>query len=149
MRLGIAEEDGAICRVFFNTKKNILNFKEGETPLIKETAKQLEQYFNGKLKEFNLPLALNGTEFQISVWKALQNISYGETISYGKLAGVIGNPRASRAVGMANNRNPVVIIVPCHRVIGHDGSLTGYDGGLELKKALLELEIRHAAPIKR
>jgi len=76
----------------------------------------------------------------MKVWNALQNIPYGETISYGELAAIIGNPKASRAVGMANNRNPIPIIVPCHRVIGHDGSLTGYAGGLELKRLLLELE---------
>jgi len=136
----IAEEDGAICRVLFNTEKKPDGFEKRETPLIKEAAKQLDKYFNKKLKSFDLPLILHGTEFQTKVWKALQKIPYGETRSYGELAKLTGNPKASRAVGMANNRNPAAIIVPCHRVIGHDGSLTGYAGGLELKRNLLDLE---------
>jgi methylated-DNA-[protein]-cysteine S-methyltransferase len=139
-KLGIAEKDGAICCVFFKTDKTPDGFEKAETPLIKKAAVQLDEYFNGKRKVFNLPLKLNGTDFQIDVWKALQNIPFGETRSYGEIARVIGKPKASRAVGMANNRNPIVIIVPCHRVIGHDGSLTGFGGGIELKKRLLELE---------
>jgi methylated-DNA-[protein]-cysteine S-methyltransferase len=140
LRLGIAEDNGAICHVCFNTGKKIDDFIKGETPLIKETAEQLDQYFNKKRKVFNLPLKLNGTDFQVKVWNALGEIAYGETRSYKELAAMTGNPKACRAVGMANNRNPVVIIVPCHRVIGHDGSLTGYGGGIELKRQLLELE---------
>jgi len=142
-KLGIAEEDGAVCRVFFNTGKigeKIDGFEKKETPLLKETAKQLEKYFNKKLKFFDLPLILHGTDFQVKVWKALQKIPYGKTSSYGEIASITGNSKASRAVGMANNRNPITIIVPCHRVIGHNGSLTGYAGGLELKRKLLELE---------
>jgi methylated-DNA-[protein]-cysteine S-methyltransferase len=139
-KLGIAEEDGTICRVFFNTGKTPDGFKKAETPLIKKAAAQLDEYFNGKRKVFNLPLNLNGTDFQIDVWKALQTIPFGETRSYGEIAVMIRKPKASRAVGMANNRNPIVIIVPCHRVIGHNGSLTGFGGGLELKRQLLELE---------
>ena len=145
-RLGIAEEDGAICRVFFaplacgNGNKDGAGFEIGETPLIKKAAAQITEYFDGKRKHFNLPLAPAGTDFQIAVWKALQNIPYGETSSYGEIAAMIGNPKASRAVGMANNRNPIVIIIPCHRVIGSNGSLTGFGGGLELKRQLLELE---------
>jgi len=139
-KLGIAEKDGAICGVFFKTEKKPDGFEKAETPLIKKAAAQLGEYFNGKRKVFDLPLKLNGTKFQIDVWKALQKIPFGETRSYGEIARVIKNPKAVRAVGMANNRNPIVIIVPCHRVIGHDGSLTGYGGGLELKRKLLELE---------
>jgi len=139
-KLGIAEENGAICRVFFYKEKNPGNFVYEQTPLIKNAAKQLHEYFSKKRKVFDLPLDLRGTDFQISVWKALQNIPYGKTCSYGELAAITGNPKASRAVGMANNRNPIVIIVPCHRVIGQDSSLTGYGGGLELKRQLLELE---------
>jgi methylated-DNA-[protein]-cysteine S-methyltransferase len=139
-KLGITEENGAICRIFFNTGKKPDGFDEYETPLIKKTAVQLGEYFAGKRKIFDLPINLHGTEFQIKVWKALQNIPYGETRSYGELAAITGNPKASRAVGMANNRNPIVIIIPCHRVIGHDGSLTGFAGGLELKQQLLALE---------
>jgi methylated-DNA-[protein]-cysteine S-methyltransferase len=140
--IGIAEDEGAIVRVFFGGKKKALpGFNTAETPLIKKAAAQLAEYFNGKRKSFNLPLALQGTDFQISVWEALQTIPAGETRSYKDVAALIGNPKAVRAVGMANNRNPIVIIVPCHRVIGHDGSLTGYGGGLPAKQYLLNLEI--------
>jgi methylated-DNA-[protein]-cysteine S-methyltransferase len=140
--IGIAEEDGAICHVFFNNGKTPDSIEKTETPMIKKAAQQLAEYFDGKRKTFNLPLALHGTNFQIEVWKALQNIPYGKTRSYGEVAAITGNPKASRAVGMANNRNPIVIIIPCHRVIGHNGSLTGFGGGLELKRQLLELEQR-------
>jgi len=139
-RLGIAEEDGAICRVFFDMGKTPADFEYGETPLIKKAAKQLDEYFNGKRKVFELPLNPQGTAFQVKVWKALQKIPCGKTRSYGEIARMAGNPKASRAVGMANNRNPIVIIIPCHRVIGHNGSLTGFGGGLELKRQLLDLE---------
>jgi len=105
-----------------------------------EVIRQLQAYFRGELKEFDLPLAMEGTEFQLRVWKELRVIPYGETISYAQLAGRIGNPKAVRAVGLANGSNPIPIIVPCHRVIGSDGSLTGFGGGLATKKKLLELE---------
>jgi methylated-DNA-[protein]-cysteine S-methyltransferase len=101
---------------------------------------QLKAYFAGELTDFDLPLQMHGTEFQRRVWAALCEIPYGETISYGELAGWVGNPKASRAVGLANGRNPVAIVVPCHRVIGADGSLTGYGGGLDRKVWLLEHE---------
>jgi methylated-DNA-[protein]-cysteine S-methyltransferase len=101
---------------------------------------QLEEYFAGERTVFDLELDLAGTPFQRRVWRALQDIPYGETISYGELARRIGNPSAVRAVGLANGRNPVSIVVPCHRVIGSDGSLTGYGGGLPRKRYLLELE---------
>jgi len=103
---------------------------------------QLQSYFAGERKAFNLPLVLEGTEFQKKVWTALQDIPYGETVSYKALAQKVGNPRAVRAVGTANGANPIPIIIPCHRVIGNDGSLTGFGGGLPLKKRLLELESR-------
>jgi len=109
-----------------------------------EVVGQLSSYFCGELTRFDLPLALHGTEFQLRVWAALQEIPYGETISYGELAREIGQPSASRAVGLANGRNPIAIIVPCHRVVGADGTLTGYGGGLERKQMLLDLERRHA-----
>ena len=102
--------------------------------------KQLRDYFDGKRKRFDLPLAGVGTEFQKTVWKALCDIPYGETISYGELARRIGQPKAARAVGLANGSNPISIIVPCHRVIGANGTLTGYGGGLPRKKWLLEHE---------
>ena len=101
---------------------------------------QLEQYFAGERHEFDVQLDLVGNGFELSVWEALLGIPYGETASYIDIATMIGAPRAARAVGMANGRNPVAIIVPCHRVIGADGSLTGYGGGLERKRFLLELE---------
>jgi methylated-DNA-[protein]-cysteine S-methyltransferase len=105
-------------------------------------AKQLDAYFRGELTSFGLPLSLDGTQFQRSVWAALQTIPYGETISYGELARRIGQPSAYRAVGLANGRNPAAIVVPCHRVIGADGSLTGYGGGMDRKRFLLALEQR-------
>ena len=105
-----------------------------------EVIRQLRAYFGGKLKEFDVPVALDGTEFQLCVWGALRTIPYGETISYGQLAQRIGNPKAVRAVGLANGANPIPIIVPCHRVIGSNGSLTGFGGGLANKKKLLALE---------
>ena len=107
-----------------------------------EPARQLDEYFAGDRTEFDLELALAGTPFQQRVWKELQAIGYGETISYGRLAERIGQPTAFRAVGLANGKNPVGIIVPCHRVVGSDGSLTGYGGGLERKQFLLALEQR-------
>lgn len=105
-----------------------------------EVIRQLQAYFRGELKEFDVQLAMEGTEFQLRVWNALREIPYGETITYAQLAERIGNPKAVRAVGLANGSNPIPIIVPCHRVIGSDGSLTGFGGGLTTKKMLLELE---------
>jgi methylated-DNA-[protein]-cysteine S-methyltransferase len=112
-----------------------------------ETIRQLRAYFGGELREFDLPLAPEGTEFQLRVWKSLRDIPYGETMSYGQLATRLGNPKASRAVGLANGSNPIPIIIPCHRVIGSDGSLVGYGGGLENKKILLALESRQRSLI--
>jgi methylated-DNA-[protein]-cysteine S-methyltransferase len=108
---------------------------------------QLDAYFAGELLEFDLELELIGTEFQRSVWGALLTIPYGETRSYGEIARQIGSPSASRAVGLANGHNPIGIIVPCHRVIGANGSLTGYGGGLHRKQSLLEMEKNRIAPI--
>lgn len=102
---------------------------------------QLSAYFAGELREFDLPLAPAGTPFQLAVWSALRAIPYGETASYGQLAAAVGRPAAARAVGAANGRNPLAIVVPCHRVIGAAGALTGYAGGVERKRALLELEL--------
>jgi len=111
-----------------------------EIPILIEGKAQLTAYFEGKQTDFDLRLAPEGTEFQLRVWKELQGIPYGTTISYGELARRIGNPNASRAVGLANGRNPISIIIPCHRVIGSSGALTGYGGGLENKRTLLSLE---------
>lgn len=105
---------------------------------------ELTQYFRGELKQFSVPVAFSGTEFQIRVWKALQRIPYGETRSYGEIAHAIGNLKACRAVGSANHQNPISIIVPCHRVVGSNGSLTGFGGGLKQKEFLLNLEKHYA-----
>lgn len=110
------------------------------SPLLAQTARELEEYFAGERRTFTVPLAPAGTDFQRKVWTALRAIPYGETVSYGDLARRIGKPGAAIAVGQANGRNPIPIIVPCHRVIGADGKLVGYAGGLEIKKALLRLE---------
>ena len=111
--------------------------------LVAEARRQLIAYFRGKLRKFDLPLSPEGTPFQRRVWEALREIPYGETVSYGELARRIGNPKASRAVGAANGRNPIPIVIPCHRVIGADGTLTGFGGGLEIKESLLEHESRY------
>ena len=113
-----------------------------EKPLA-EARRQLQEYFDGHRTDFDLPLKLTGTEFQVSVLRALQEIPYGETVSYGEIARRIGRPRAVRAVGAANGRNPLPIVVPCHRVIGSTGDLTGFGGGLDTKEALLRLEAEH------
>jgi len=138
--LFIIEENKAISYISFNKKNISKEYINKETPLIKKTINQLDEYFSGKRKVFDIPINPQGTDFQIKVWEALQTIPYGKTNSYGEIAGMIGNQKASRAVGMANNRNPIAIIIPCHRVIGHSGNLTGYAGGLELKQQLLKLE---------
>lgn len=109
---------------------------------LREARRQLEEYFAGERREFSLELAAAGTDFQRQVWQALRAIPFAQTVSYGDIARQIGNPNAVRAVGLANGRNPISIIVPCHRVIGADGSLTGYGGGLERKRFLLALEKR-------
>ena len=102
--------------------------------------RQLDEYFDGTRRAFEVPLRMEGNSFEIRVWRALREIPYGETVSYGQIAGEIRQPGAARAVGLANGRNPVAVIVPCHRVIGADGSLTGYGGGLARKQLLLDLE---------
>lgn len=112
----------------------------GAARLLAEAMRQLQAYFAGRLREFDLPLAPRGTPFQLRTWRSLQEIPYGTTISYGELARRIDRPTAARAVGAANGCNPIPIVVPCHRVIGSDGSLTGYGGGLEIKRKLLQLE---------
>ena len=107
---------------------------------LKDAVRQLTAYFAGKLRDFDIPVAPAGTPFQRSVWDELQRIPYGETISYGELARRLDNPKAVRAVGLANGSNPISVIIPCHRVIGSNGSLVGYGGGLPIKQALLSLE---------
>jgi methylated-DNA-[protein]-cysteine S-methyltransferase len=136
-------DSDALRLVSFESSKHAAptqaDWKQDNAPFA-EVIRQLQAYFRGELREFDVPLALEGTEFQRRVWNALREIPYGETISYLHLAERIGNPKAVRAVGLANGSNPIPIIVPCHRVIGSDGSLTGFGGGLSAKKKLLELE---------
>lgn len=127
-------------RIYAITTNNLYDYVEEETILIKETAKQLNEYFEGKRKEFDLPLNIEGTPFQIKVWQALQKIPYGQTRSYKEIAEAINSPKAYRAVGMANNRNRIMIVIPCHRVIGSNNNLVGYAGGLKMKEMLLSLE---------
>ena len=143
--LAICEENGKIVLVnVVKTKEDIeemaKNSIQKETSLIKNTKQQLDEYFAGKRKKFDIPIKLEGTDFQIKVWKELLKIPYGETCSYLDIAKCIGNSKASRAVGMANNKNKIIIIVPCHRVIGSNKKLVGYACGLDVKEKLLELE---------
>ena len=142
-RLLVAGDEAGLRYIGFSTGKSPLQpestWKEDGSALT-EAIRQLRAYFEGELKAFSLELAPRGTPFQLRVLSALQEIPYGQTISYGELARRIDKPRASRAVGAANARNPLPIVIPCHRVIGSDGSLTGFGGGLDVKKALLALE---------
>lgn len=131
------EEDGALLAI---ATHRAYEGKRLETSLIKEAYRQLSEYLIGERKSFDLPLKPRGTVFQLQVWKALCDIPYGETRSYKQIAEAIGNPKAVRAVGMANNRNPMLIVVPCHRVIGANGKLVGYGAGIEKKEFLLKLE---------
>lgn len=114
--------------------------QEKDSPVLKETIRQLDEYFKSTRKTFTIPVHFNGTEFQNKVWKALLDIPYGETCCYADVAERIGNPKACRAIGGAVNKNPVMIIVPCHRVIGKNGSLVGFGAGLDIKEALLKIE---------
>jgi methylated-DNA-[protein]-cysteine S-methyltransferase len=143
--LRIVEHDGAITAIEFTPYRDLNGRPRGERddahPVLRETTRQLRAYFDRDLKEFDLPLAPVGTDFQKSVWEQLLGIGYGDTASYGEIAKRLGKSiAASRAVGLANGSNPIPIVIPCHRVIGADGSLTGYAGGVERKQTLLELE---------
>jgi len=164
-RITIAENAGRIVRISPAFDAARLQGERSETALIREAFRQLDDYFDGKLFEFSLPLAPQGTDFMQSVWRALREIPYGQTVSYKDIAVKIGNPKAVRAVGMANHRNPIAIVIPCHRVIGSggirvkapgntdgiqikapgytDSQLVGYRSGLENKRKLLELEARN------
>lgn len=141
--LGLADDGVGITDIYFGKQEIADGSTECKTFLIEQAISQLQEYFNGKRKEFDLPLSLHGTDFQVADWKALQTIPYGETRSYQQIAEQIGNLKACRAVGMANKHNPVMIVVPCHRVIGKNGGLTGYACGLGVKKSLLELEQKY------
>ncbi len=147
-KIMIAEEGEGICEVGLLPSEEDQNDSEynqseadvKETKMIAETARQLEEFLNGTRKEFDVKLNPRGTDFQHKVWNALRDIPYGETRSYKQIAKAIGNEKASRAVGMANHNNPIMIIVPCHRVIGANGKLVGYAGGLNIKEQLLNIE---------
>lgn len=137
--LTLYEENGYLVRLSFGRKEEADGIY-AESSLMREALAQLNAYFAGKLILFDLPLAPKGTAFQLKCWEALQQIPYGQTRTYGQQAQMIGQPTAVRAVGMANHCNPLPILIPCHRVIGKNGSLTGYAGGLPVKQLLLELE---------
>lgn len=137
--LTLVEEDGALVQLSFDGY-TVLESEEVDSPLLREAERQLASYFAGQLQVFSLPLCTRGTPFQEKVWCALQKIPYGETRTYGELAAMIGQPTAARAVGGANHRNPLAIIIPCHRVVAAHGGLGGYGGGLDKKQWLLALE---------
>lgn len=140
------EENGcAITKLNFTTNNKV---KIEETDLIRETIKQLEEYFRGERKIFNIPLEYKGTEFQLKVWEELKKIEYGETKSYKEIAEKIGIKKGARAVGGANNKNPILILIPCHRVISASGDLSGYAGGIKIKNKLLEMENKNRAEDK-
>jgi methylated-DNA-[protein]-cysteine S-methyltransferase len=141
--LTLTSVGGSLTGVHMNEQRHTPKIPEDcrrDDAGLAHVVERLNAYFEGSLTDFELPMSMRGTEFQRRVWTALCEIPYGETISYGELARWVGNPKASRAVGLANGRNPLAIVVPCHRVIGADGSLTGYGGGLDRKVWLLEHE---------
>lgn len=143
-RISIADNGRAITDVFFGRIQSLqTRFKDKETTLNLQALEEIKEFLAGTRKSFSVPLALKGTPFQVSVWEALQNIPYGETRSYRDIAEEIGNPNSYRAVGLANNKNPVSIIIPCHRVIGANGDMIGYGGGLNKKKRLLDIEAKY------
>ena len=136
--ISVAADGEYITNIIFGSF--VPNAKAGSSAVLEKAASQLLEYFEGTRKIFDLPLKFGGTAFQNRVWRELLSIPYGETISYKTLAERTGNAKACRAVGMANNKNPIPIVIPCHRVVGANGSLTGYASGLDVKKFLLELE---------
>ncbi len=138
--IGFAENGKCITNVIFGKQFNKTQYAEKETPLLQEAAKQLNEYLAKERELFDLPYTAAGTPFQHSVWDALKTIPYGQTCTYLDIAKQIGKPKACRAVGMANNKNPLPILIPCHRVIGSSGKLVGYGGGTDIKEALLQLE---------
>lgn len=145
--LGTVEITGietAVRRVHLAGKKRAGDRFVAAGPVLLECARQLREYFLGERRCFDLPLDMKGTEFEKQVWQELLNVPYGKTASYKEIAGAVGRPAAARAVGAANGKNPIAVIVPCHRVIGHDGRLVGYGGGLWRKKWLLEHEKLHS-----
>jgi methylated-DNA-[protein]-cysteine S-methyltransferase len=147
LTLRLVANDSGLRSIEFEPWRRSQGRRSGTHPVAAEAVRQLRAYFSGKLRRFDLPLDLQGTEFQLRVWRELEVIPFGETRSYSQIAIAIGSPRAIRAVGAANGANPIPIVVPCHRVIGATGTLVGYGGGLPLKKRLLELEGALALPL--
>jgi methylated-DNA-[protein]-cysteine S-methyltransferase len=149
-RLRLIASDAALVGIWFEQGRDALrgdaSLVERGSDLLARARTQLEEYFAGQRREFDLPLEPRGTQFQRRVWDRLQTIRYGQTTTYGALARELGDAQASRAVGLANGSNPIPIVIPCHRVIGADGSLTGFGGGLPIKRALLELESAATQP---
>lgn len=141
-KLTIVEEDQKLIAIEFGDMK-ILDADYEESELLLDVKKQLDEYFMGERKVFDIKLNSKGTEFQKKVWDKLISIPYGQTASYKAIASLVGNEKASRAVGMANNKNPIPIIIPCHRVVGSSGKMVGYAGGLEIKENLLHLEEKY------
>ena len=139
-KVGIVDDGSAITNLYINKDGVDENMILAETKLIKKAFTQLDEYLSKKRMYFDIPLSPCGTTFMKSVWDELCHIKYGETCTYGEIAKNIGNPKGARAVGLANNRNPIPIFIPCHRVIGKNGKLVGYSGGLDIKKKLLDLE---------
>jgi len=150
-KLKLIASDKGLSALLFATGRSNKAFeqrqlkKDDAHPILMRTEKQLVEYFAGKRSTFDVPLEGKGTVFQMKAWRELSKIPYGETISYGQQAKGLGDAKKARAVGMANGRNPISIIVPCHRVVGANGSLTGFGGGLKTKEFLLNLEKKHAA----
>lgn len=138
--LGLIDDGRGLSRVFLKQEGVRYGFPEGKTPLTDQAVAELDRYFCGEEKNFTVPLSPHGTQFQLAVWKALREIPYGQTRTYGEIAAAVGRPKAARAVGMANHDNPLLIFTPCHRVVGKNGALTGFACGLEVKRRLLELE---------
>ena len=149
-RLRLIARGDSLVGIWFeqgrDSKKRGPGLVPGNSPVIARTRQQLEEYFRGERRDFDLPLEPPGTEFQRRVWQRLMKIDYGTTTTYSALASELGNPKASRAVGLANGSNPIPIVIPCHRVIGANGALTGFGGGLPVKSALLELEQARRQP---
>lgn len=146
-RVGIEEKMGGIAHLYLATDDVPREEEACETPLLRQAFEQLDLYLQGKLREFSVPLAPEGTPFMKEVWQKLREVPYGRTASYKDIATAVGNARAVRAVGMANNRNPIPIFIPCHRIIGSNGKLIGYRGGTEMKRTLLELERKHVSSL--
>ena len=137
-RLYLAEEDGCIVRISSGLAP--VGDRQGDSPLLEQVAAEIVEYLAGKRQDFSVPVKAKGTPFQETVWAALRQIPFGETRSYGEIAKIVGNPQGARAVGMACNRNPVLLMIPCHRVVGSNGKLVGFACGLPMKEKLLNLE---------